>query len=336
MKLIGLTGAAGSGKDSVGQMILDNKSGYTRAIADPLKRAAVCVFGDGGLFEAARELFALTDDQMRDLNQMAVEVPYWEAPGCELVERLGLCLEREFGSDIWERTAVPLLTYKLLDDCSLEEEIIAEWDGNEWGLSPRQVIKRFGDAIRSEFGTDVLLKRAELDLITLCVLDVEQGNSSDVVVYTDIRTDLEAEWIRDRGGVVIQVFRPAVAKVSAHSTEQGVSPNLLSDWIHNGSDLGELRYHVGYNLQSWLVGAVDIDHAKCQRSVGTVRPLCRDGWVTRVARQLYLDVDGMSDKQAVEFAKTGVADMYDGHYHTPEAAAEILGNRWAEKLDEVA
>lgn len=336
MKIIGLTGVAGAGKDAVGQMILDNKSGYVRAIADPLKAAVLHVFGDGDVFEAAREVFALTEAQVRGLDAMGVEIPFWGASGGALVERLGACLEKTFGSDIWERASEQLLTRRMLTDRLMKEAVIPEWGGREWGLSPRQVMQRFGDAVRGEFGADVLLKRAEIDLSVVQLVDASHEVGSDVVVYTDIRTDIEAQWVRERGGVVIQVIRASAEPVSAHVTEQGVSYSLLSGWVHNEGGLSDLRYHVGRNLADWLGGAVDIEYALRQRAGGAVRPLCREGWITRVARQLCVDVEGMTDKQALSLAKGALAELYDGRYYVPEAAAEVLGGRWAEQLQAVA
>ncbi|MGB0468553.1 MAG: hypothetical protein ACPGF7_13625 [Pontibacterium sp.] len=325
MKIIGLTGFAGVGKDTVGQIILDNKTGYARAIADPLKRAVLCVFGDGDVFEAARELFALTDHQLRDVNGMAVEVPFWGDAGGTMIDRLGACLLAEFGDDLWWRIADvtwPNLTANMLSDRALKEVVLPEWD-----LSPRQIMQRFGDAIRGEFGADVLLKRAQLDLGALRVMDSEEGMPSDVVVYTDIRADYEAEWVRERGGVVVQVIRKGVAPVAEHSTERAVSRLLLDGALHNEGDLNNLRYHVGYNLGDWFRDAVDIENA--ERKPGTWK-VSKDHWICRVARAMRIADKSITDQQALAAAREGVAEMFDGFYHEPEAAAEILGNRWIE------
>lgn len=259
MKIIGLTGVAGSGKDTVGQMILDDKSGYVRAISDPLKRAVAHVFAEGDLIEAARELFALTEYQVRDVQGMAVEVPFWGVSGDGLIDRLGTALESEFGEEMWCRIqdgARPLKPVRFRDRYMKEQEL------EGWSLLPSQIIEKFGDAVRGEFGADVLLRRAELDLNTLRVLDAEEDMASEVVVYTDIRTDDEALWVRQRGGVVVEIIRDGVAPVSEHKTEQGVSHGLLTDWLYNEQGVDSLRMHLGNNLKSWLARAVDIDHAE--------------------------------------------------------------------------
>lgn len=93
MKLIGLAGAAGSGKDTVAEMILDQVAGVRMAFADPLKRAA-------------REIFGLTDEQMtkRDLKEQVI--PYWGLSPRQILQRLGTeCIREQFGRDTWLKRA---------------------------------------------------------------------------------------------------------------------------------------------------------------------------------------------------------------------------------------
>jgi len=89
MKLIGLTGKAGSGKDTLASMILEHTTGTTRAFADPLRRAA-------------KEIFGLTDQQMADRELKEQVVPYWGMSPRRILQLLGTeSVRHVFGGDTW-------------------------------------------------------------------------------------------------------------------------------------------------------------------------------------------------------------------------------------------
>lgn len=83
-----------------------------------------------------------------------------------------------------------------------------------WGFTPREALQKLGtDGIRDLFGDDFWLKRLHIQA---------QMDMSDHVVVDDVRFPNEAKWFRDRGGVVIGIYRPAldVLPVDAHLSEQ--------------------------------------------------------------------------------------------------------------------
>lgn len=93
MKLIGLTGKAGAGKDTLAGLILEHAPGTTRAFADPLRRAA-------------KEIFGLTDDQMTDRVLKEQVIPYWEMSPRRILQLLGTeGVRHVFGGDTWVRNA---------------------------------------------------------------------------------------------------------------------------------------------------------------------------------------------------------------------------------------
>lgn len=93
MKLIGLTGKAGAGKDTLASLILEHTTGTTRAFADPLRRAA-------------KEIFGLTDDQMTDRVLKEQVIPYWGKSPRRLLQLLGTESVRDvFGTDTWVKNA---------------------------------------------------------------------------------------------------------------------------------------------------------------------------------------------------------------------------------------
>jgi hypothetical protein len=93
MKLIGLTGTAGSGKDTVAEMITARYPARRLAFADPLKRAA-------------REIFGITDEQITDRLLKERIDPYWGLSPRQILQRLGTeCIREQFGRDTWLKRA---------------------------------------------------------------------------------------------------------------------------------------------------------------------------------------------------------------------------------------
>lgn len=102
MKLIGLTGKAHSGKDTVATYLW-TRYAYTRvAFGDPLKAAA-------------QEMFALTDDQTWNPEFKEVVIPYWGMSPRTMFQLLGTeAVQPVFGTDVWIKRW--LINYKLLCD----------------------------------------------------------------------------------------------------------------------------------------------------------------------------------------------------------------------------
>lgn len=168
IKLIGIAGAAGSGKSTVGTYLEDVWGYRGYALADPIK------FG--------------------------------------LHEMLGL-------SD-----------YQLWGD---EKELALA----SYGKSPRQLMQSLGD-----WGRDV---RSDLWLTLagkmLSRMDEYETMGHRGVVITDIRYEIEAAFVRDRGGVIIHLDRAAAAPVHEHSSEYGVRGSHYTDiCITNNGTLDEL------------------------------------------------------------------------------------------------
>lgn len=111
----------------------------------------------------------------------------------------------------------------------------------------RRILQRLGtDVVRNrdpEFWLKAFDRRQQFD----------DGNAPHLVI-ADVRFDNEAQWIRDRGGIVLEIVRPSQgAPVDAHASEAGVSPLLIDYSVVNASTVESLRaltantvrYHLG-------------------------------------------------------------------------------------------
>ena len=88
MKLIGLTGKARVGKDTVANFLMAEHDYVRMAFADPLKRAAA-------------EIFGLTPTQMQD-EFKEIPVQYWGMSPREIFQKLGTEAVRDvFGPEVW-------------------------------------------------------------------------------------------------------------------------------------------------------------------------------------------------------------------------------------------
>lgn len=99
--------------------------------------------------------------------------------------------------------AMFLLTPEQLEDPQQKETV----DGR-WGLTPRQMMQKVGtDMVRRVWDEDFWLKNMDL---RLC--------GGDVVV-SDVRFPNEAQYIRDRGGVLVRIAHNGGALEDPHTSE---------------------------------------------------------------------------------------------------------------------
>lgn len=118
-----------------------------------------------------------------------------------------------------------------LRDRSRKEEVIP-WVGK----SPRELLQTLG----TEWGRGLV--RAD---IWLRVAEQRLGRALDAgfsrVAFADLRFDNEAEWIRERGGVVVWITRPGGAACREHVSEAGIGPHLVDFTVHNDGTVDDLR-----------------------------------------------------------------------------------------------
>lgn len=103
------------------------------------------------------------------------------------------------------------------------------------GKSPREIMQTLG----TEWGREMINENIWLILAASKLLQMGPG-----MVISDVRFQNEAEWIRDRGGLVIHVVRPNALKVAEHSSENGVVLKPEDLIIHNTGTLEELQIKV--------------------------------------------------------------------------------------------
>jgi hypothetical protein len=113
-----------------------------------------------------------------------------------------------------------------------------------WGVSPREVLQWLGtDCLREKF-PGFFIKRMEQRFIGL--------DDNSVVVISDVRFDDEARFVRDNGGVVVQITRTngnqhVDAELAGHLSEKGISPNLVDVVVENNGTLEDFIQKIKLN-----------------------------------------------------------------------------------------
>lgn len=184
VRLLGITGKARSGKDTVASCFMDNLPASMRyALADPIKDAFFAMMG---------------------ANDMASKA--------ELMR-------------------------------NKEKEI------EGLGHSPRSILQAIGtEGLREGLDTDFWVKMLKKHIKQIEDVESELGNYEGLypiyIVVPDVRFNNEAQFIKDQGGLLVQVVRPDVEKVREHKSEQGVSVKYVDYTIVNDGSLDDLKEKV--------------------------------------------------------------------------------------------
>lgn len=109
------------------------------------------------------------------------------------------------------------------------------------GRSPRELMQSLG----TEWGRNtvhpelwLLLATQNLDLLA------RTHDTATGFVVSDVRFENEAQFIRDRGGVVIHLYRPSAPAVNAHISEDGIRSTEHDLVLANFGTIDELRQNL--------------------------------------------------------------------------------------------
>lgn len=175
--IIGLTGLAGAGKDTV-RAILEHDHGYIGfGFADPIRNMLRTLLSDNGISETWMD--------ERTLKERPI-------PGL---------------------------------DKSYRE--LAQTLGTEWG--------------RTHLGADFWLRIAEAYMHDI----TNQTFAPLHFVVSDVRFQNEADWVRQRGGVIWHISRPGLRGVRDHISEQGAATIKPDRTLVNDGTIADLAGLVG-------------------------------------------------------------------------------------------
>jgi hypothetical protein len=108
------------------------------------------------------------------------------------------------------------------------------------GQSYRVLAQRLGTEWGRSIDPDFWVKVAAASMAE--VMNIKGPDT--VFVISDVRFDNEAQWIKDHGGVIWRIHRPAAQAVAAHQSENGIRPDLVDLNILNSNSLSDLDCEV--------------------------------------------------------------------------------------------
>lgn len=115
------------------------------------------------------------------------------------------------------------------------------------GVSFRTLWQRLG----TEFGREMIHPDIWIMHLEDLWADIEQSSSFDGVVVSDIRYLNEAQFVRNKGGVIWRVIRPGLDLTESfrdHDSENGIPDHLVTrDFVNDGT-LADLFHKVNEEL----------------------------------------------------------------------------------------
>lgn len=214
MKILGLTGLEGSGKDTAAGYVKEwgDNLGLAverRGFADILKYSAAVLLGMTHEEAQTNDGYLNFTNALKERGEISITIPF---------------NDEEKAADMGATTPVTMT------------------------MSGRQFLRNYGtEAHRDVFGYDFWVDAlfSEYDYAPK-YSDSYPGEllnpdvRPDVLVIPDVRFDNEAEGLRSRGGFVWEIHR-AVEVEGDHVSEHGIDSSLINCSIRNETDLSDLR-----------------------------------------------------------------------------------------------
>jgi hypothetical protein len=211
VKIIGLTGRAGAGKDTFAGYAIEwcEQQGLTAqrlAFADSLKVSAARALGFQGVSKLGSP--------------------------AEVAECVAFC------NDIKNSTEVTVARY--IPGSTGPEPEPPDWEILT-KITGREFLQFYGtEAHRDVFGKEFWNEQTQEKLEELI-----SGHEVDVVFLTDLRFENEAEMIHRLGGEVWEVLRPeAEATADMHASEAGLTPEQIDFRVYNTGTFMEFKASV--------------------------------------------------------------------------------------------
>lgn len=207
MRIIGLVGAYKSGKDTVGQYIVDNYNGTRYAFADKLKKVCSDVFG-----------IPLENFYNQDLKDTFTTIPAIQCPNC-----------RSFNTNHGE-------------DGEAHCRLCNAWGELEkWSTfwTYRNILQYIGTE-----GFRTVSPMTWVNFVERAIVAASVQDADAVAVITDVRFREEAEMVWKHGGEIWRIIRPGFGTDISHQSEQietSIPMHLVQGVIYNNGTLDQLK-----------------------------------------------------------------------------------------------
>lgn len=194
MSIVSVSGLAGSGKDTLGNVLVKNH-GFTRiALADPLR-------------ELCSRVFRLPFNDFLDPSKKDSELDYRITLDFHHIDQIRQIVEQEWGFEV---------------SYAAREEM-EDYHGEEFE-TPRDILKLVGtELIRKNVAEDIWIKLAFQKI----------NEIGGKVVVTDVRFDNERRAFEKAGAIMCLIKRPSAEKADSHSSEDVGDDDEYDVIFHN-------------------------------------------------------------------------------------------------------
>lgn len=211
--LFALTGAAGSGKDTAADRILQKYPSVTRAsLAAPIK-------------ELANRWLGINEDYLQRGVKESLVAFNIKAPQFKCLDLIiyDMFKDHPLINMVSVKTVAGAIYDNILKDnmfCNVSEEEVAP---QFLITTPRRILQIIGtegfrECISDSFWLDIAPK--------------------ENVIITDVRFPNEVQWVKDNGGVLVKVVRDnKKIEASDHVSEQGVPDEACDQVVYNHQDI---------------------------------------------------------------------------------------------------
>lgn len=105
----------------------------------------------------------------------------------------------------------------------------------------RDLFRGFGDVMRS-YDPDAFVKLTDMKIDFVTQYYKSRGIDTSIVIE-DCRYANEAEYIKSKGGVLIQIVRNETRELKPHSSEKGIPPKYIDSVVSNTGTISDLMEH---------------------------------------------------------------------------------------------
>lgn len=213
-KLIGISGNKRSGKDTVAEIMRDNFSVFSYALADRIKTHIL-------IQSILSSSVKITADMINGINYDREKIEYWNPKDLEILLVNITANLAEYGKP----------QYLKIND--LIDEFVAD--------KSNYSIRRLMQFIGTDIGVDLINRDIWVNFADSLYKECKE---KDFFVITDLRQEHEFDYIERNNGIIIHINRDSDESTDFHITERNLGHKRHDILINNNDSLVNLKKEV--------------------------------------------------------------------------------------------
>ena len=108
----------------------------------------------------------------------------------------------------------------------------------------RKLLQTFGECARREINEDIWIR----------ILFTKIKKDIDTLIISDLRHNNEAQYIKDMGGIIVNIERPEAPEVTTnHISEQGIDEKYIDYKIKNDEEIDKVIENILKTIKDYLM-----------------------------------------------------------------------------------